>query len=58
MDRGCRADFAVETGGGYGGRYDDDAAQGRTCTQAVGADRANLAQQCMQVGYTGGVLMR
>lgn len=54
MDRGCRADFAVETGG----RYDDDAAQGRTCTQAVGADRANLAQQCMQVGYTGGVLMR
>ncbi len=49
VDKGCRADFAVETGGGYGARY-DDAAQGRTCVQAVGAQRANqLAQQCLQV---------
>jgi hypothetical protein len=56
VDRGCRAEFAVETGGRYGNGYgnangyDDDAAQGRTCTQAVGAQRANqLAQQCLQV---------
>ena len=57
VDKGCRADFAVETGGrygnGYGGGNGDghgDDAQGRTCTQAVGAQRANqLAQQCTQV---------
>ena len=44
----------METGGryanGYGNGYGDDAAQGRTCTQAVGAQRANqLVQQCTQV---------
>ena len=56
VDKGCRADFAVETGGRYGNGYGngnghgDDAAQGRTCTQAVGAQRANqLVQQCTQV---------
>jgi hypothetical protein len=53
VDKGCRADFLVQTGGGYGGpgaAYGDSGAQGRTCTEAVGADRANqLAQQCLQV---------
>jgi hypothetical protein len=53
VDKGCRANFLVQTGGGYGGpgaKYGDSGAQGRTCTEAVGAQRANqLAQQCLQV---------
>jgi hypothetical protein len=50
VDKGCRADFTVETGGSYGISGGDSGAQGRTCTQAVGADRANqLVQQCTQV---------
>jgi Protein of unknown function (DUF3011) len=53
VDKGCRANFLVLTGGGSGGpgaAYGDSGAQGRTCTEAVGAQRANqLAQQCLQV---------
>jgi hypothetical protein len=53
VDKGCRANFLVQTGGGYGGpgaAYGDSGVQGRTCTEAVGQQRANqLAQQCIQV---------
>jgi len=51
VDRGCRADFSVTTGRRYGNNPGyDDAAQGRTCAQAVGQQRANqLVQQCLQV---------
>jgi hypothetical protein len=52
VDQGCRADFTVETGDGLGGQVSRAraGAPGRTCTEAVGAQRAEqLAKQCLEV---------
>jgi Protein of unknown function (DUF3011) len=42
VDKGCRADFSVESG--------DSGAEGRGCKAAVGAQKANQwVQQCLEV---------
>jgi hypothetical protein len=50
VDKGCRADFRIETGGEHGGVGATSEDSGRTCREAVGSQRANqLVKQCLQV---------